>query len=163
MIKVTEGWGSGGVGCPDPLSRRGPTPSRSWASREAACALAAVVTHAVLCRGGPGEPGRRVVALTEPFVCSPKSAFRAGTVLGVIPPLCSVRMLEVFSERIPSFPVRGKSLESCLPSSVQCLPVVSLASGQLYPVAAHVCCAWVLGRLDSFGVLGPRAVGFSTL
>lgn len=77
MKKVTGGWGSGGLGRPDRLSRRGQAPSRSGVAEEAACALAAV-THAVLCRGGLDGPGHRSVALTALFVCSQKSAREGG-------------------------------------------------------------------------------------
>lgn len=44
----------------------------------AACVLAAVVTHAVLCRSGSGEPGPRSVALTARFVCNQKSVREGG-------------------------------------------------------------------------------------
>lgn len=59
MKKVTGGWGLGRGGPPRLAIAARPAPSPSGAAGEAACALTAVVTHAVLRRGGSGsrDPG----------------------------------------------------------------------------------------------------------
>lgn len=74
MKKVTGGWGSTGVGRLDRLSWRCQAPCLGGGCGGAACSLATVVKHAVLCRSDSGESGPRRVALAVRFVCSQKSA-----------------------------------------------------------------------------------------
>lgn len=101
------GLGRGGQPRPAVTARPGPQPERGCGSGDAVCALAAVATHAVLCRGGPEAPGPTGAAVTALCVCGHKSARgaegfafsfpkpdrrgRAGVLLELSPPLCAVR------------------------------------------------------------------------